>query len=118
VVVAGIGALFAVQLAMGRSWRVGVDPDEVTALVVSGPFAVVRNPIFSLMVVTAIGFALLVPTWVSVLGLVVLVVSIEVQVRLVEEPYLRRVHGAAYDDYCAGVGRFVPGLSGASRGAR
>lgn len=44
-----------------------------------------------------------------------LVASIEVQVRLVEEPYLLRVHGEAYRDYVATVGRFVPGV-GLGRG--
>jgi protein-S-isoprenylcysteine O-methyltransferase Ste14 len=36
--------------------------------------------------------------------------SIQIQVRLVEEPYLLRVHGDAYRRYAARTGRFVPGL--------
>jgi protein-S-isoprenylcysteine O-methyltransferase Ste14 len=39
-----------------------------------------------------------------------LVVSTEAQVRLVEEPYLLGVHGDAYRAYAARVGRFSPGL--------
>jgi protein-S-isoprenylcysteine O-methyltransferase Ste14 len=34
--------------------------------------------------------------------------SWHVQVRLVEEPYLRRVHGCAYETYAARTGRFLP----------
>ncbi|HLS74191.1 MAG TPA: hypothetical protein VK046_10500 [Actinomycetaceae bacterium] len=34
----------------------------------------------------------------------------EIQVRLVEEPYLLRTHGPAYARYTARVGRFLPGL--------
>jgi SAM-dependent methyltransferase len=37
-------------------------------------------------------------------------VALEVQVRLVEEPYLLRTHGRAYAEYGARTGRFVPGL--------
>jgi len=37
-------------------------------------------------------------------------VSLELQVRAVEEPYLRRTHGTAYERYVAQVGRFVPAL--------
>lgn len=37
-------------------------------------------------------------------------IGIGVQVRLVEEPYLRRTHGVAYTDYAARVGRFLPRL--------
>lgn len=47
---------------------------------------------------------------VSVAALVVLVAALEVQVRLVEEPYLRATHGPAYDSSRARVGRFVPGV--------
>jgi hypothetical protein len=39
-----------------------------------------------------------------------LVATIELQVRVVEEPYLLTVHCDAYRDYLATVGRFVPGL--------
>ena len=37
-------------------------------------------------------------------------IALEIQVRLVEEPYLLRQHGDAYRNYAARVGRFVPGL--------
>jgi protein-S-isoprenylcysteine O-methyltransferase Ste14 len=40
--------------------------------------------------------------------LVAVVVALEIQVRLVEEPYRRRVHGDHYGDYAARTGRFVP----------
>ncbi|MFE2750559.1 hypothetical protein ACFXGA_01005 [Actinosynnema sp. NPDC059335] len=42
--VVGIAATLAAQRAMGAAWRVGVDPDEPTALVRDGLFAQVRNP--------------------------------------------------------------------------
>jgi protein-S-isoprenylcysteine O-methyltransferase Ste14 len=106
----GFAATLAGQVGMGSSWRVGVDPDERTTLVTTGVFAVVRNPVFSAMVAAQAGIALMVPTWVSVLGLVSLVVAVELQVRSVEEPYLVAVHGPAYAAYAARAGRFVPGI--------
>jgi protein-S-isoprenylcysteine O-methyltransferase Ste14 len=108
--VAGIGATFYAQVAMGESWRIGVDPAERTQLVTTGPFALVRNPIFAAMLPTAIGLTLLVPSWVSFAGLVGLVAALELQVRVVEEPYLLRAHGPTYAAYAARVGRFVPGF--------
>jgi protein-S-isoprenylcysteine O-methyltransferase Ste14 len=108
--VAGIAATFAAQLAMGHSWRIGVDPDERTDLVTSGVFGVVRNPIFSTMAATSVGLVLMVPTAVGLAGLVLMLVALELQVRAVEEPYLRTVHGPDYLAYAARVGRFVPGL--------
>jgi protein-S-isoprenylcysteine O-methyltransferase Ste14 len=108
--VGGIAATLYAQIAMGTSWRIGVDADERTDLVTTGPFAVVRNPIFAAMIPTAIGLTCLVPSWVALVGLVGLVLALELQVRVVEEPYLLQAHPHSYPTYARRVGRFVPGL--------
>lgn len=108
VVAGGIVLTLVAQLGLGASWRIGVDDTETTELVTTGPFALVRNPIFTALLATLIGLALMVGNLVAIAGLVIAVVGIEVQVRGVEEPYLRRVHGRAYTDYTATVGRFLP----------
>ena len=107
---AGLTGTLVAQWAMGRSWRIGVDERERTELVTAGPFALVRNPIFSAMVPAFAGTALLVPNASAVLGVAALVAAVEIQVRLVEEPYLMRTHGARYAGYASKVGRFLPGL--------
>jgi protein-S-isoprenylcysteine O-methyltransferase Ste14 len=104
-----IGTLWA-QFAMGNSWRIGVDTAARTALVMSGPFRWVRNPIVTAMGAAALGLALLAPNIVSLLTLVALTVALEIQVRLVEEPYLGKVHGEDYRQYAAHTGRFLPGI--------
>jgi len=112
VALAGFGVLatLGTQLAMGDAWRTGVEERERTTLVTGGPFRLVRNPIFTAMASTALGLALMVANTVAVAGLAALVIALEPQVRVVEEPYLQRVHGAAYQRYAATVGRFVPGV--------
>jgi protein-S-isoprenylcysteine O-methyltransferase Ste14 len=114
--VAGICLVFGAQLAMGDSWRVGVDPKERTDLVTDGPFGHVRNPIYSAMIPTVLGLVLMVPSALAIAGLAILFAGLEMQVRLVEEPYLVRTHGDEYTAYAARVGRFVPKL-GLLRGA-
>ena len=111
---AGLAAPLAGQAGMGASWRIGVDPEERTDLVTTGAFASVRNPIFTAMVLAQFGMLLVVPTWIGVTAFVALVVAVQVQVRVVEEPHLRRLHGDAYAAYAARTGRFLPG---AGRGA-
>jgi protein-S-isoprenylcysteine O-methyltransferase Ste14 len=107
--VTGIAAALYAQLAMGASWRIGVNPGERNELVTPGPFALVRNPIFSAMLPTSLGLVLMVPSVVAIIGVVALAVALELQVRVVvEEPYLLRAHGRPYADYAARVGRFVP----------
>lgn len=107
---AGIVATFLAQLAMGDSWRIGVESEERTELVTDGLFGLVRNPIYSAMVPTVLGLALMVPSPLALIAFVALVLALELQVRVVEEPYLFRAHGSAYVQYAARVGRFVPGI--------
>jgi protein-S-isoprenylcysteine O-methyltransferase Ste14 len=106
----GIAATVYAQLDMGDSWRIGVDKSETTTLVRKGVFGWVRNPIFTAMMVFGFGFALMTPNPVALVGFVLLIATIESQVRAVEEPYLLATHGDEYRDYLSSVGRFVPGL--------
>ena len=100
---------------MGDSWRIGVDPSETTTLVRQGVFGIVRNPIFSAMIAFGLGIALVTPNVVAIVGFVLLVLTIEVQVRVVEETYLATKHGDSFRDYTFAVGRFVPGVGRVSR---
>jgi protein-S-isoprenylcysteine O-methyltransferase Ste14 len=112
------GALYALGLAltlwaqwtMGASWRIGVEPSERTPLVTAGAFAFARNPIFTGMLGVALGLALLLPNALALAAVASLAVAIELQVRLVEEPYLIAQHGESYLGWARRVGRFVPGL--------
>lgn len=96
------------QLQMGASWRIGVDPAERTPLVQSGLYRSVRNPIYTGMVVFAIGHSLMVPSPVGWIAAAAMLAGVELQVRGVEEPYLEQAHGDAYRRWRATSGRFLP----------
>jgi protein-S-isoprenylcysteine O-methyltransferase Ste14 len=108
--VLGIALTVWAQLDMGDSWRVGVDESEKTALVHTGMFGQVRNPIYTAMLTFDLGIALVTPNFVTIAGLILAVAALELQVRRVEEPYLLGKHGEAYRGYTASVGRFIPGV--------
>ncbi len=105
---AGLALAFVAQLAMGDAWRIGLDAAERTTLVTSGPFGIVRNPIYSSVLLFLTGLALLVPNALMLAALPLAIVGVQLQVRLVEEPHLRVVHGDAYREYARRVGRLLP----------
>ena len=82
--------------------------DPPRRLVALGPYRIVRNPMYvACMLVIAGECALTGSDWLLryLAGSLLVVAAL---VRLWEEPGMRKRHGAAYDAYCAQVGRWWP----------
>ena len=110
VMVLGATALMlAAQLDLGASWRVGIDQGARPGLVTGGLYRYSRNPIYVAMLAAVMGFALLLPSWISLGLLIGAGLGIRRHVRD-EEAYLARTYGEEYRRYAARVGRFVPGV--------
>jgi len=110
VMVLGATALMlAAQLDLGASWRVGIDQGARPGLVTGGLYRYSRNPIYVAMLAALLGFALLLPSWISLGLLIGAGLGIRRHVRD-EEAYLARAYGEEYRRYAARVGRFVPGV--------
>jgi protein-S-isoprenylcysteine O-methyltransferase Ste14 len=108
VMVLGATALMlAAQLDLGASWRVGIDQGARPGLVTGGLYRYSRNPIYVAMLTALLGFALLLPSWISLGLLIGAGLGIRRHVRD-EEAYLARTYGEEYRRYAARVGRFVP----------
>lgn len=108
VVVTGMLVVLLAQAQMGGSWRIGIDTER-TALVTSGLFALVRNPIFSGMLLMLLGLVLLSPSPWSIMAVPNYLVLVMVQTRL-EEEHLAALRGHQYRAYMSRVGRFFPGV--------
>ncbi len=106
-VVVGYVATRACWRRMGKSWRMGIDPGERTALVVTGPYAHVRHPIYALSSGMMVATVVAVPSPPLAVAAAVHLLLLQWEARR-EEAHLARAHGPAYDSYRAGVGRFVP----------
>jgi protein-S-isoprenylcysteine O-methyltransferase Ste14 len=94
------------QWHMGRSWRIGIDEHHSTELRTTGLFAISRNPIFLGMLMTLLGFFLLLPNALTLVVLVAGYLLIQIQIRL-EEAFLLQQHGAHYKQYKASVRRLL-----------
>jgi protein-S-isoprenylcysteine O-methyltransferase Ste14 len=103
----GLGLIVVVvgKMTLGRSF--GLVPAN-RGIVVAGPYAFVRHPIYSGYLVTHVAFLLAHPHLWNVSLVVISDVALIVRA-LVEERVLD--HDASYRDYCQRVGwHFVPGL--------
>ena len=80
------------------------------ALVVTGSYRFVRNPMYLAVVTLILGQALVFSSWPLLIyaGIVWLVVHLFVVGY--EEPTLRRTFGSQYDGYCRDVRRWLPRL--------
>ena len=90
--------------------KVEAGETESEALITSGPFRTVRNPVYLTLLGSCIARSLVLATALTPASLAVCVGALELQTRAVEEPALLAAHRDAFLRYAARTGRFLPGL--------
>lgn len=106
VAVAGAALALAAQASMGASWRVGVQEGATGALVTGGLFALSRNPTFVGQGGLLAGAALALPSWPTVLAVLLFTLAANLQVRS-EERTLAVALGESYRAYLARTPRWL-----------
>ena len=110
-VLSGVGTAFTVAsiFLMGRACRNGIDPSNRSELAEDGPYRWIRHPIYSGMLLVAVGNALLIPHPAVFAVAAASCLGFAFQARR-EEDHLRRTFGERYTRYMARTGRFAPRL--------
>lgn len=94
--------------ALGRQWSLTARVLEEHSLVTSGPYRLVRHPIYTGMVGMLLGSGILVSRWESVVvGAAVFLCGTVIRVRI-EERLLRAVFGTDYENYARKVPALIP----------
>jgi protein-S-isoprenylcysteine O-methyltransferase Ste14 len=114
-IVVAIGSLIAIPCIWEFAWRGLGTPapfDPPRRLVISGPYRWVRNPMYVGFGIVLIGEALVFPHATVVLLIMMLILwgFVTAFVIVYEEPTLRRLFGADYENYCRSVHRWIPRL--------
>ena len=78
-------------------------------LVTSGPYAFVRHPIYTGLLLAISGSALAIGEWRAALALALASLALWHKLRL-EERWMRRQFGEAYQTYCQKVAALIPFL--------
>jgi len=111
---AAFGFAWWARVHLGRLWSGMITLREGHRIVESGPYGLVRHPIYTGFLGAAWAFALLVASPTALLGAAVLTAQMTWKARR-EEGFLRRELGAAaYDDYAARTPMLVPFIRPAS----
>lgn len=108
VIAAGM-ALSLWTLLVFRSWRLRAELTADHELCTSGPFGLVRHPIYTALVLLAAGSFLILPNATTLAGILVTAVTGDIRARA-EEVLLIGAFGERYRDYLKSTRRFIPGL--------
>jgi protein-S-isoprenylcysteine O-methyltransferase Ste14 len=113
----GVSFLIAASLlswtsvrALGRQWRVDAGLNSDHQLVRSGPYAIVRHPIYTSMLCILLGTGLLVTSWL-LFGIALIVFLAGAGIRMqVENKLLADRFGSEFASYKRSVPAVIPGL--------
>lgn len=85
--------------------------DPTSKMIITGPYAYVRNPMITGIVLMLIGEALMFASWAIGIWTVVFLIINMIYFVLSEEPGLRKRFGKEYEEYCRNVPRYIPRLT-------
>ena len=103
------GLLFTVwaRLDLGRNWSGTVTIKKEHELITSGPYAVVRHPIYTGLLLAFLGSALALGEWRAVLAFALAAGALWRKLRI-EERWMRQQFGDAYQAYSRRVAALIP----------
>lgn len=103
------GLLFAVwaRVRLGRNWSRSVTIKEDHELIVSGPYALARHPIYTGLLTGFIGTGIAVAEVRGVVSLALIFFALWAKLRM-EERFMRDQFGAKYEAYARRVKALVP----------
>jgi protein-S-isoprenylcysteine O-methyltransferase Ste14 len=106
---AGLGFAIWARYHIGRNWSGVVTVKQDHALIRSGPYALVRHPIYSGLLLAIVGTAMARGNAAAIIAIALVLFAFLRRVA-VEEKWMTETFGPAYDDYRATTPALVPFL--------
>ncbi len=103
----GIGLAILARMMLGGNWSSSVTVKQDHKLIRSGPYAVVRHPIYTGILLAMLGAAMANGRVGALLGVVVAAVGLRMK-SLVEEGFMEREFGEQYAEYKRHVKALIP----------
>jgi protein-S-isoprenylcysteine O-methyltransferase Ste14 len=105
----GVATAIWARRALGRNWSGDIQLKQDHELVTSGPYALVRHPIYTALILLYAALACQIGTSSALAGLALVILSCWIKLRQ-EEALMLRTFPDAYPAYMARTRRLVPGL--------
>jgi protein-S-isoprenylcysteine O-methyltransferase Ste14 len=104
------GFVFAwwARVHLGRLWSGSVARKAGHRIIDTGPYSIVRHPIYTGLIAATLVSAVAVGTIVSLLGLGAMILGFWLKARLEERFLVQQLGPQAYDTYCRSVPMLVP----------
>ena len=107
VTLAGMALTVLARMWLGRNWSGTVTLKQDHELICDGPYAYMRHPIYTGLLLALIGTAIAIDQWQALVGVVLVMVAL-VRKMTVEERFMHEQFGEAYTRYRAHVRALVP----------
>lgn len=98
-----LGSIIYIDMYMGRAWRSGVDKKGPPELIITGPFGLVRHPLFVMVGLGQLGFFLSIPSAFSLICL-----SIGWTCLIIQAKYEEKRHTLLFGEVWARYKEAVP----------
>jgi protein-S-isoprenylcysteine O-methyltransferase len=105
----GLGFAVWARFAIGRNWGGMITVQQDHQLMRTGPYAIVRHPIYSGFMLATLGTALIVGEIAGLVSVALIVICWGYKARL-EESFMIEQFGAEYEDYRRHVKGLIPGI--------
>ena len=106
---AGLGFAAWARFAIGRNWGSMITVQQDHRLMRTGPYAIVRHPIYSGLILATLGTAIIVGELGGLVSVALVAISWGHKARL-EESFMIEQFGAEYDEYRRSTKRLIPGI--------
>jgi protein-S-isoprenylcysteine O-methyltransferase Ste14 len=106
------GLMFSIwaRSHLGKNWSRAVTIKEDHELITSGPYGIVRHPIYTGLLLALLGMAVALGEWRGAVAVALVFLALWRKLRL-EEKWMHAKFGTSYDSYCRRVPALLPYLT-------
>lgn len=105
----GLATISWARATLGRMYSLEVTIQKSHQLITTGPYRYIRNPIYSGVIIQALGFSLVFRSWIGLAAMIPLVAFFLLRIKD-EEAVLQSEFGSEWEAYCERSWRLIPYL--------